>query len=395
MIVKPEARQAMARTVRGNAVIPWITIETLTPDVLSVISVGEVAREFVGWQRVLQRQLSRMPALYDGLTTVGIVELVMRARDRAEGVDLQIATGSGPHILRLRPVFGPAGDVHAIRLWAGPEAAKVPRLGPASGVIWDLDTQTIQQPGGITAMTGLAAEEYAPRVSIAELFHRISGFDRHAEVLDLLYDPKPGDTLQFDATVTDGAGRPGRWRFSLRGRNDARARGAWGLIEDITSEQVPDRWPTLERVGLREAHRRAGTFLAVIQLGHTSISHWLTDPAPWIRWDYLFRPVDVFHPDDRPRLLELSERLYSGDTVGLTVRVLNYSGGYTPTSMLLYPYPGYSSKQLSIAQLVRVADDVPMVEPRPNTVKHRNTRTPIGYDDQLHHWLVGRMERVK
>ncbi|WP_406231697.1 GAF domain-containing protein [Nocardia sp. NBC_01009] len=373
--------------------IPWLTVETLAPDVMTVASVGDAPRDFAGWQRALQRSLSKMPALYDKLTTATITEAVQTARDHAEDIDMAIPTGAGPYQLLMRPVFGPAGDVHAVRLWLGPVSEQVPELRPAVGAIWDLGSQTIEQPSGITRLPGIAAEQYAPRMSIAELFHRISTFDRHAEVLDLLYDPKPGDKLQFDVAVAYGAARPGQWRITIRARDDDRTRGAWWLIEDITSDNAPSAWPTLERVGLREAHRRAGTHLAVVQLEHTSISHWLTDPAPWIRWDYLFRPVDVFHPDDRARLVELGSQLWSGDSVGVTVRALDYGGGYTPTALLLYPYPGYSSRQLAIAQLVRVGHNVPLMEPHRQAMEPGQRSTPIGYDDQLRNWLSGRMNR--
>ncbi|WP_228002928.1 GAF domain-containing protein [Nocardia australiensis] len=379
--------------MRSEAVIPWVTIETLTPDVMSVASVGDTPRDFAGWQRVLQRVLSKTPALYDSLTTATLTEVIQSARDQAEEVDLAISTSVGQHRLLLRPVLGPAGDVHAVRLWLGPADAAVPEPSPAVGVIWELGSQTIEQPTGITRLAGSSAEQYVPRMSIAELFHRVSTFDRHAEVLDLLYSPQAGEKLQFDTTLAHGPAGSGRWRVTMRARDDDRTRGAWWLIEDITSEAVPSAWPTLERIGLREAHRRAGTHLAVIQLEHTSISHWLTDPAPWVRWDYLFRPVDVFHADDRARLRELSGRLQTGDSVGVTVRALDYGGGYTPTSLLLYPYPGYSSRPLAIAQLVRVGIDVPMLEPR-EIVEPRRPSAPIGYDDQLRHWLAGRMKRT-
>ncbi len=378
--------------MRSDAVIPWVTIETLAPDTMSVASVGEAPRDFAGWQRVLQRLLSKIPAVYDSLSTARIAEAMRAVRDRAEEVDLRIPTRSGAHLLKIQPIFGPAGDVHAIRLWLGPATAHVPEPRPAVGAIWDLSTQTLQQPSGITQLSGIAAEEYVPRMSIAELFHRMSAFDRHAEVLDLIYAPAPGSKMQFDVAVPHGSGRPGQWRITIRARDDARTRGAWWLIEDVSTEALPASWSTLERVGLREAHRRAGTHLAVVQLEHTSISHWLTDPAPWVRWDYLFRPTDVFHPDDRNRLIELGDRLRSGDTAGVTVRALNYGGGYTPTSLLLYPYPGYSSRQLAIAQLVRVADDVPMLEHR--QVVEPRLHGPIGYDDQLRHWLADRMKRT-
>jgi hypothetical protein len=378
--------------MRNGIVIPWVTIETLAPDVLSVASVGDAPREFAGWQRVLQRLLTKTPALYDTLTTSLVTKAVLQARTRADSVEELIRTGAGPHMLRIRPVFGPAGDVHAVRLWLGPAAALPPEPPHAVGAIWDVNSQILALPSGITSLSGIAAEEYTPGVSIAELFQRMSAFDRHAELLDLLYDPKPGDKLQFDVTIPGLAVRSGRWRITIRARDDERTRGAWWLIEDVSSGSMPAQWPTLERVGLREAHRRAGTYLAVVQLEHASISHWLTDPAPWIRWDYLYRPADAFHPDDRDVLIGLGDRLRAGGTAGVVVRALNYNGGYTPTSLLLYPYPGYSSRQLAIAQLVRAAD-IPVLEPEALALEARDRTAPIGYDDQLRHWLNRRLER--
>ena len=386
----PEKRLVRASAMRSDAVIHWVTVETLAADGMSVASVGSQPREFASWQRLLQRQLAKMPALYDNLSTARLTEIVQTARAHAEDVDLRVPTGAGPHDLRVRPVFGPAGDVHALRVWLGPTGSRVPPAYPAVGAIWDLESQLVQLPSGITRLWGVCAEEYVPATSIAELFHRVSGFDRHAEVLDLLYGPEPGDKLQFDVAVTDGPGRTGQWRITIRARNDARTRGAWLLFEDITAESSPPVWPTLERVGLREAHRRAGTHLAVVQLEHTSISHWLTDPAPWIRWDYLFRPTDVFHPDDHADLIAIGEKVRAGETAELTVRALNYAGGYTPTSMLLYSYPGFSGRQLAIAQLVRAAGQLPMLDVYRNAAQ---SNTSIGYDDQLRHRLAGRMKR--
>ncbi|WP_167837517.1 GAF domain-containing protein [Nocardia altamirensis] len=369
----------------------WATIEVLAPDSMSMASVGDAPRDFAGLHRTIQRLLAKSPALYDGLSTARLIEALVEARDQAKAVDLTIATGSGPHRLLIRPILGPAGDVHAVRMWLASASTPVPPPRPAVGVIWDLETQTMQQPSGITQLSGLSAEEYAPRTSIAELFHRMSAFDRHTEVLDLLYDPKPGDKLQFDVTITPEQGRAAQWRITMRARDDQRTRGAWLLVEDITSDNVAAEWPTLERTGLREAHRRAGTHLAVLQLEHASISHWLTDPAPWIRWDYLFRPIDVFHPDDRERIMQLGGRLHAGDTVGVTVRTLNYSGGYTMTSLLLYPYPGYASTQLAIGQAVHLRDEVSLPESPEESVPRS---TPIGYDDQLRHRLAGRRKRI-
>ncbi|MFE2960995.1 GAF domain-containing protein [Nocardia tengchongensis] len=372
--------------------IPWITAETLAPEVLSVASLGDAPRAFAGWQRALQRQLTKMPALYDKLSTARVTEAVLAVRDSAAPLDLDVGTRSGPHLLRARPVLGPAGDVHAVRLWMGPAsaAAESGEPGAAVGAIWDLDSQTLAVPGGLTQLTGLSAEEYVPRMSIAELFQRITGFDRHGEVLDLLYAHGQSGPMQFDATVADSVGRRGQWRFTLRGRDDNRSRGAWLLIEDVTSAQVESRWPTLEYVGLREAHRRAGTCLAVVQLERTSISHWLTDPAPWIRWDYLFRPGDVFHPEDRDRLTELAERVQTGFTAGAVVRTLDYCGSYTPTSLLLYPYPGFSHRPLAIVEFVRVDDAAQFPGTDGGGDIDLQPSHPLGYDEQLRYRRAGR-----
>src|SRR2546423_12547593 len=86
--------------------IPWVTIETLAPEGMSDVSVGAEPRDFAGWQRVIQRLLGKMPAVYDGLTTNRVVAAVGAARDTGAGVDIPVETGSGVYMLRMRPVLG-------------------------------------------------------------------------------------------------------------------------------------------------------------------------------------------------------------------------------------------------------------------------------------------------
>ncbi|MEV6280200.1 GAF domain-containing protein [Nocardia sp. NPDC051832] len=369
--------------------IPWVTVETLAPHTMSVASVGDQPRDFTNWERVLQRQMTKIPALFDNLSTRGVAEAIRAARERCEDVDIAIPTNSGPHQLKIRLVLGPADDAHAVRIWLGPTAAPVPLLRPALGAIWDLGTQTLRQSQD-AAIPGLPAGEHIPTFSITEIFHRMPSFTRHAELLELLYEPRPGQRLQCEAAVTTSPGATSRWRITARASDDAQPRTVRWLIEDVPDAAAPPDVSALECIGLREAHRRAGTHLALVQLGRAAIAHWLTDPAPWVRWDYLFRPVDVFHPDDRVRLVELATRFRAGDSVGLTVRVLNHGGGYTPTLLLLYPYPGQTNRHLAIAQWVRAPEQSPLLDPEHLWAELDRRGAPIGYDDVVRDWLTGR-----
>ncbi len=355
----------------------------MTPEALTVSSVGHQARDFAAWQRVLQRQFSKTPALYEGFTPSGITDAVHVVREQATELKLTVPSRSGRHMLWARPILGPVGDVHGVQLWMGPVADPAPTPPAAVGAVWDHETQTVSLPSGVTELTGISPEEYVPRMSICELFHRISRFNRHMEVLDLLGEATAGARQQFDASVTDGVGREGRWRFTIRGRDDEHGRGAWWLIEDVTSDARLTGGPTMENIALREAHRRAGTHLAMVQLEHSVIAHWLTDPAPWIRWDYLSRPSDVFHADDRAQLAELGTLVQAGYSAGATLRTLGYHGGYAPSSLLLYPYPGYASRPLAIVQFVCAADRFLLASPLYDATELPSTSMPTGYDEQL------------
>lgn len=326
--------------------IPWVTIETLAPEGMSAVSVGAEPRDFSGSHRVVQRLLSKMPAVYDGLTTDRVIAEIASARHSAVAVDIPVRTGAGMYALLVRPVLGPAGEVHAVRFGLSPAHQRAPRSGSAVGGIWDLASQTLSLPVQVATFSGMSLPEYQPIMSIAEMFQRWTDFERHAELLDLLYEPGQGGAMQFDVTV----GMRGRWRVSIRARDDMRTRGAWWLIEDLGEDMVPPQSVALERVALREAHRRAGNHLGVLQVEHASISHWLTDPAPWVRWYGLSSPVDVFHPDDRERLASANERLLTGASTTITVRLLDTRDGYTSTVLSLYPYPGFSGRQLAIGE---------------------------------------------
>lgn len=323
--------------------IPWVTVETLTPGVMSVATVGDEQRGFASLQRVVQRTLAKLPALHGLVATHDVVDIIHAARRRAGDVDVRIPTTGETYTLAARGIGGPAGIAHGVQFWIGP-VARIPEPRPAYGLLWDLNTQTIQTPRSPVVVTSPTRTDRFPRISVAEMFHMATTFDRHDEVLDLLYQLPPSSQLQFDMTITHSTGRKMRWRSTIRTPPDTSDRRANWLVEEVTSAVAPPREPTIEQLGLREGLRRAGIHLAVVQLPHTSISYWLTEPAPWIRWHHLCRAADVFHPTDRRRLTAVGEPISRGHTRTLTMRTLNHQGGYSPTQLSLYACPDRSPR---------------------------------------------------
>jgi hypothetical protein len=334
--------------------IPWVTVETLSPPDMSVATIGEAAREFANLQRVVQRLLAKQPGIHDAINSQRLIGAIEATRSRKRQVDREYAARSHRYRLTARPVLGPGGDVHAVRFWLGP-TGEVPELRLALGLLWDRNTQTIRHSQTASADRSHAAMP-SGTLSIAELFHQACDFDRHDEVLETLYNPKPGARLQFELSTAHKSGRTILWRNTIRMADDSTGLVRW-LAEDVTPLVATPTVTSLERRGLKEAVRRAAMYVAVVELADTSISHWLTDPAPWIRWARLSRPTDAFHPDDRHELAHAADRILAGDTTEVTLRTLNHRGGYSLTNVVLYPFPGPSSRHAAIGELTPAAPE--------------------------------------
>jgi hypothetical protein len=344
--------------------IPWVMIETLAPDTMSVATVGGEARGFAGPLRVVQRLLARNPALYDGITTARLIDRLGEVRDQGKHIYQEIQTAAGPHKLVARAVPGPAAAVHAVQFWIGPAAAVIPPPRRAIGATWDIESQIVRQPLAMAQLFGPMSDDIPAAYSLAELFHRATMFDRHGELISLLYDPKPGGRLQFDIALRHRANMTRRWRVAVRGGSGV-ARWLW---EDVSAETPALTHRALEHIALREAHRRTGTCLAVVHLAGASICDWLTDPAEWIKWDGLTSAVEVFHPEDRRRLRALAEGMTGGAGIDITVGTLDRDSGYRPTRMLIYPYPDQANPHLAVVEFVRP-------EPaRGSPINHRSSR---------------------
>jgi hypothetical protein len=377
--------------VRPPEDVPWIMVETLAPDIQTVVSVGGEPRDFAPLDRSVKRlteYLKSIPDSHNPMVQRKVRHAVDTARRTGNPFEQTLTIAAAQYLLLALPVPGPNRQVHAVQFWLGPHTGikRHPSPRRAAGVVWDLPRQVICQPIDSARLSGVPDDEYVPEVSIAEIFDRASQFDRHQQVLDLIYNPAPGDKTQFEVTVPHMEGILMRWQVSIRARDDDQCKGAWWMWEDITSDQHPPRYPTLEQVGYRAVHRNAGTHVAVVMVAYSTIPYWLTDPAPWIRWNYLSKPTDVFHPDDRRRLWELAAQLEPGQDAEVVVHTLTYEGDYAPTRILLSPYPGYTTgRRLMIGQFMPADADQPRVplEP-PADISFQQ----VGHDEQMQRRLA-------
>lgn len=368
-----------------SAKIPWVVVETLDPAVEpAVVSVGGDPRPFTPLDRSVDRVLAKqsIPATYNRMVRRKIHQAIAEVRRTRCSVDKPIVIANVRYQLIALSVPGPDNNVHGVQFWFGPEGSspECPEPRPAAGVVWNLDKQVLCQPIESPRLSGVPDDEYFPEISLAGTFDRASQLDNLDEVLRLLYNPEPGDRLQFQPTVPHMSGVLMRWQVTIRARDDEQCKGAWWIWEDITSPQHPPRRPTLEQIGYRAIHRQAGTYAAVVMVAYpATIPYWLTEPAPWIRWTFLHRPSDVFHPDDRAALNMLNAELEVGKSAEITVRTLTPNGNYARTRMLLSPYPGYLGKGMMIGQFLRAEDD------RPHIPFHPVIAPPneIGHDDQM------------
>ncbi|KZM75472.1 hypothetical protein AWN90_19010 [Nocardia terpenica] len=368
-------------------------VETLDPAIEpAVVSVGGDPRPFTPLDRSVDRLLKNqaIPASYSKMVKRKVrhaIDEVRRTGTEFDSSDKPVRIGHVHYRLVALPVPGPNMGVHAVQFWFGPES--MPRSHPeprrAAGVVWDLGKQVICQPIESQRLSGVPDDEYFPEVSLAGIFDRASQFDGHDQVLKLVYNPRPGDRLQWQVTVPHMNGTLMLWQVTIRARDDEECKGAWWMWEDITSPKHPPSHPTLESIGYRAIHRQAGTYAAVVMIAYpATISYWLTEPAPWIRWTFLKKPADVFHPEDRAKLNMLNAELEVGSSAEVTVRTLTADGGYALTRMLLSPYPGYIGKGMMIGQFLQADDERSHIPFHPVAVQPGE----VGYDEQMRRHLA-------
>ncbi|WP_040818043.1 GAF domain-containing protein [Nocardia jiangxiensis] len=328
---------------------PWTMIETLDPAASpTVVSSGDSTREFTSTHRVLERAINNAQ-LGTYVTADDLYRHIIAVRDRSEPIDWPIRKDKHHCIFRALPVLGPNEQVHGVRFWLGPADLEPPEPRRATGVVWDLASRMVRLTPDCTRMAGISDAIFVPEVPLATFWRYASRFDDHEAVFNLLYRPKEHARLQTMGTVRHADNREMLWQATIRTRHDSHTIGAWGLLEDLTSDTSRPPTATLEQQGLREYLRSAGTYLGVVHIPDGTIVHWLSDPPPW--FDCTRSPDELFPPEDHARL---TTAVAPDEGV---VRVLNPDSGYTPTKIVLSPYRGCRNNRLAIGQFFRVDDN--------------------------------------
>ena len=336
----------------------WIMAEALDPALpMTVTSIGGSPKPFASLERAVKKALSDagLPNAKPDIRSSAL-DALRDAYATNSSIERELPEAQGLWIFGV-PVPGPCDTAPAVQGWIGrPDEHEPPKLRPAAGVAWDYNKKMIIQPIESIRLSGVPDAEYVREVSLAEIIERGENVGQVTELLDFTQTPPvAGKSLQFQVNVPHSAGHVMRWQVNIRSRNDDQAQGSWWMWEDVTSSENQPAYATLEDIGYRAAHRRAGIYIAVLHPESATIPHWITDPAPWVKWRYLRHPSDVFHPHDRPRIRALAAAADRTDEI--VVATLLPGLGYSRSRLLLTPYPGLTgNRQLMIAQIERESD---------------------------------------
>ncbi len=302
----------------------WLLIETLGHvDTWSLLAVGTAPREWKSFQRAVSTRLQPfIAAAYTGGTVID-QELPQSRHD-----------WSGQH-LRVVPLHGPDGRVHAVRLWVG--SAEPPE--PVGVAAFSVDARTRR----IEALSYDLGANFDNEHNIwigAESFEIIERFDGALELVAALARSTPGARWLDTATVR---ARTGPRTLLLAAHNPDENRYHWlGLAVDVTESVAPQRKSfeaaTLDL--LRGA--QPNLYLAIVDLAQVRLIRWVTEPVPELRWGRGIDERTVPHPADRARIVAARDDIRSGvERVTLTgVRLATDSGDWLVADLEASPLPG-------------------------------------------------------
>lgn len=298
----------------------WHLIETLIPDVATVVAIDGNVKDWTSTKRLL-------PAAAGDLRVDPIISHV---RAKLERVDLSLTSTRSGETFRIVaiPVIGPFQDAHGIKLWIGAVGEDEGEPRPCSGVAWRTSDFMIHQTLESAAMSGVDPREWDPVATPAEYIRRSVQFDDELEFVKMAVEPTPGQSMNTQFSVRHDSGRIMQWQVVLRTYPDP-AQAGWRVLFQDVSDVYPASSPTLAQVGLTEGLRGIGYHVALFHAEDGILGLWISPAAEWMEWRYTHLTGPVLDPVDLDTFRQAARKVKAGSSeefisVGLRSRELRY-----------------------------------------------------------------------
>lgn len=315
----------------------WLLVETLgRPETWSVLAAATVPRNWKSLQRAVPARLQ---------------PIIASAYTGGAPIDLKLPPSrhpwSGLHAV-AEPVHGPDARVYAVNMWVGEGD---PPERPAAAT-FQVNART-RQVEARAAGLGPNFDNTRTHWTGAEAFELIERFDGALELLATMARSAPDSRWLGTATVRSATG-PRSLLLATRNANTVAARHDWfGLAIDVTESVVPQgksfEASTLEI--LRDT--RPNLHLAIFDLTHIRLIRWLSAPAPGLPWGSGVDERTIPHPDDRPRILAIRNKIRAGaPRQTLTaVRFATTTNTWLTADLDVSPLPGPTPPDFALVQL--------------------------------------------
>lgn len=298
----------------------WHLIETLIPELTTVISTDGKQKDWGSTKRLLPTRVS----------DIRIDPIIDAVRADCQRRDLTLTSKRTEETIRILalPVIGPFKEAHGINLWVGAPDEDPGEPRPCSGVAWLTSDFMIHQTLESGSMSGVDPKEWDPVATPAEYIHRSVQFDDELEFVKMAIEPTPGQSMNTQFSVRHDTGRIMQWQVVLRTYPDPDQTGWRVLFQDV-SDVYPASSPTLAQVGLTEGLRGIGYHVALFHAQNGRLGLWISPPAEWMEWQFTHLTGPVMDPADLDTFNEATARLRAGSseefvTVGLRTRELQF-----------------------------------------------------------------------
>jgi len=326
-----ETRAAMVRDIVANVTDlhdgdqPWLLLETLQAGQPTVVASEGRSRSRSSLARALKSRLGGKSAAQLWNEIVATVE---RVRVQSTTVEVIVDIANRATRIAAHPVTGIDGVVHGVQLLVADARLVSPPIGPerAVAIIFEPQTRSVVIRPDIAASVIDAGERTS--FTLPELFRHIHVDDSLAMITTLLARPQnTGDT--WDGLMTARMGNDDiRLHAVLSATDDARWRGLVHIVNDDHGAPPTLETAALTALGTVTPH----TALALIDITHSRLVRWLTDPVPGIQWKGTVDNRDTPHPADVERIFVAAREIYTDRAARVAVdniRLRRVDGGWT------------------------------------------------------------------